>query len=257
MQTMDLINNAGETSISKNSKTLAELSVEQFNSEPGDLTGYDCSICKNKGIVAILQDEEDKYKPCTCMAIRAASRIERDAGLKSILENYTFDRYIVTQPWQSRIVDIAKAYARKKDGWFYISGNCGTGKTHICTSIVNQLISDRIPCKCMMWREEGPRIKAVVNSAEYSDLVYPLKETPCLYIDDFLKGGTTQGDINLAFEIINYRYNAGLMTIISSERSIEEILQIDEAIGSRIYERAEKGENIIDLKNVENYRLRG
>ena len=38
------------------------------------------------------------------------------------------------------------------------------------------------------------------------------------------------------FEIINYRYINKLPIIVSSEYSIDELLNFDEAIGSRIYE---------------------
>ena len=59
-----------------------------------------------------------------------------------------------------------------------------------------------------------------------------------LYIDDFFKGSVSDADINLAFELLNDRYNSKRMTILSSERSVEDILELDEAIGSRIYERS-------------------
>lgn len=60
-----------------------------------------------------------------------------------------------------------------------------------------------------------------------------------LYIDDFFKGKVSDGDINLAFTLINARYDRRCRTIISSEWSLAEILNLDEAIGSRIRQRAE------------------
>ena len=66
-----------------------------------------------------------------------------------------------------------------------------------------------------------------------------LKKTEVLYIDDFLKGGDTDADIRLAYEILNSRYNdRGLRTILSSEMTPEKLLRRDEALGGRIYERA-------------------
>ena len=69
-----------------------------------------------------------------------------------------------------------------------------------------------------------------------------------MYIDDLFKTGKaddntvqkpTGADINAAFEIINYRYNnPSLLTIISSELSQDELIDIDEAIGGRIYEKS-------------------
>jgi DNA replication protein DnaC len=65
----------------------------------------------------------------------------------------------------------------------------------------------------------------------------------------------TPADVNLAFEILNYRYvNRRLVTILSSEKTIEEILDIDEAVGSRIFERC-KG-HYVKFVGKENWRLR-
>jgi DNA replication protein DnaC len=61
--------------------------------------------------------------------------------------------------------------------------------------------------------------------------------------------------VNVAFEIINYRYNnPNLLTIISSELSEDELLDVDEAIGGRIYERARTFSIAKDRKR--NYRIR-
>jgi DNA replication protein DnaC len=62
-------------------------------------------------------------------------------------------------------------------------------------------------------------------------------------------------DVNYAFEIINYRYNnPSLLTIISSELSEDELLDIDEAIGGRIYERAKTF--TIGKNRDRNYRMK-
>lgn len=62
---------------------------------------------------------------------------------------------------------------------------------------------------------------------------------PVLYIDDFLKGSVSEADLNLAYQLLNARYNAARRTIISSELSIGEIAGYDEAIAGRIFERFE------------------
>ena len=66
----------------------------------------------------------------------------------------------------------------------------------------------------------------------------------------------TQADVNLAFEIINYRYNdPQLITVISCERDVTELLDIDEAVGSRIYQRTKKYNISVSADNKKNYRL--
>ena len=63
--------------------------------------------------------------------------------------------------------------------------------------------------------------------------------------------------MGLAFEIINYRYINHLPTIVSTEKTPQELVAIDEATGSRIIELA--GGNVFSVARdpKRNYRLRG
>ena len=82
------------------------------------------------------------------------------------------------------------------------------------------------------------------------------KNCKVLLVDDLFKGSITGSDLNMIFEIINHRYFNNLPMIISSEKGRDELLKIDEAIGSRILEMC--GEYNIELKgNRLNYRLYG
>lgn len=116
------------------------------------------------------------------------------------------------------------------------------------------------------WKEESTLLKAVINETEvYTSRIEKLKQVDILYIDDFLKPlkskegnitPPTTADVNLAFEILDYRKNANLRTIISSERYIGEIIEIDEATGSRIIEKT-KSQYFINIKRDKsrNHRL--
>ena len=106
----------------------------------------------------------------------------------------------------------------------------------------------------MEWRDESRQLKALMNTEELNERLDRLKKVKVLYIDDFLKGGCGGPDKRLAFEIINARYNnSKLRTIISTEASIEAIVGIDEALGSRIKERSR---GFVCKAPRENYRLR-
>ena len=43
--------------------SIEKMAVESFNDSVGELKGYYCAICKNKGMVAELIDGQDYYKP--------------------------------------------------------------------------------------------------------------------------------------------------------------------------------------------------
>ena len=114
----------------------------------------------------------------------------------------------------------------------------------------------------MLWRDEIVGLKASVTDAEaYEKRISELKNAPVLYIDDFLKVEKgkmpTPADINIAFELLNYRYNnPDLLTIISSELLTTDIIKIDEAVGSRIYEKSKNYQININPDINKNYRLR-
>lgn len=115
----------------------------------------------------------------------------------------------------------------------------------------------------MRWPDDTARLKAVKNNdEEYGPMIDRFKTVDVLYIDDFFKTEKgkrpTTADINIAFELLNYRYNnRNLITIISSEKTIGELLDIDEGTGSRIKQRCADNYSEVKEDINRNYRLRG
>ena len=260
-------------------KNMSKREIEQqkadwMNETVGDLNekdGYNCNLCKNKGYIIKLvdYDENENYyqisTPCKCMETRKSIMRMNKSGLKDIIRKYTFDKFEDSEPWQKTLKEAAIDYAKNRDGWFYIGGQSGAGKTHLCTAICRELLLSGRSVIYMLWRDDIVKIKgAVTDSREYSEAIDRFKKADVLYIDDLFKTGKaadntfqkpTAADINVAFEIINYRYNnPSMLTIISSELSEDELLDIDEAIGGRIFEKAK---SITIAKNRDrNYRIK-
>ena len=114
----------------------------------------------------------------------------------------------------------------------------------------------------MIWREDSKRLKSLVNDPASQDGISVSKDVDVLYIDDFLKvrnGETpTTADMNLAFEIINHRLlSRNKITIISSEKTLDEILDYDEATMSRIYQNAGRYNISVGRDKSRNYRFKG
>lgn len=235
--------------------------VERRNSAPGALAdGIDCPQCLNRGYY-FRYDEQiggTVQVKCPCMERREARRRLARSGLGMSMRRMTFATYEATEEWQRRSCEAAKAYAAAPSGWFLACGQVGSGKTHLCTAILQEL-SLHYPVRYMLWRDESARIKAVLNELEGVARMQDLKTAPVLYIDDLFKGAErpTQGDLNLAFELLNYRYNdERLYTIISTEKLLDELIEIDEATGSRIAERS-KGHRIqINRDPARNWRIK-
>lgn len=238
----------------------AQLKADSYNASPGYLEGVDCPVCHNKGrVMYVTPDGETRLKGCKCLAQRKSVRYLERSGLSKVLDTYTWERWQCKETWQTQALRAAQTYARHPDGWFLASGRPGTGKTHLCTAICGDLLHNGYEVRYLLWREFTTKAKALLTEdEEYGNLVDPYKRVPVLYLDDLFKTGKgqepTTGDVNLAFELLNARYaDPDKLTIISTELSMAKLLDIDEATGSRIYERA-RG-HYLDLSEKKNWRL--
>lgn len=220
--------------------------------------GDSCPVCHEKGYIVYPRDGVPYTRECECMKRRRSERRLRQSGLQNLVERYTLETYKPDIGWQRDALRKAKAYIAEPNGWFVMSGQPGSGKTHLCTAIAYKFIEAGKDVVYMRWREDAPRLKALVNERdEYEREMRKYKTADVLYIDDFWKtskgGQPTEADVNLAFELLDTRYgNKKLITILSSEKTIEQMCDIDEAVGSRIYERGKR--NYIVASG--NYRLK-
>lgn len=261
-------------------KEYEQAKADAYNNGIGNLDkedGYNCDICKNKGMIAsVVFNEKFGYwtetvTTCKCHKARNAIRRLHRSGLKNVVKDYSFDKYETPEAWQQTIKETAMQFCQDDNhNFFFIGGQSGAGKTHICTAIAVHYIRKGKEVRYMLWRDEITRIKSVVNEYDqYGSLMDSLKQTDVLYIDDLFKCGKgddgkvkapTAADINAAFEILNYRYNnKNLITIISSERTLAELVDIDEAVAGRIAERSKAGGYCINLKKDKsrNWRMKG
>ena len=254
----------------------SQMKCDSYNETIGDLNltdGYDCPICKNKGFIAKPYKTEFGYwcemnYHCKCQKIRATIRRLNKSGLKNIINDYTFAKYEDKEPWQKAIKETAIKFCKDEQGsWFFIGGASGAGKTHICTAICCYYLKKEKQVKYMLWRDDIVQLKAnVTNPEEYSKMMQELKTAEVLYIDDLFKTGKdgegkvqrpTAADVNLAFELLNYRYNnPDLITIISSECRSTDLLDIDEAVGGRVIEKTRGYAINIKPDRSKNYRLK-
>lgn len=248
------------------SKSYDQQKVDWYNQSIGNLNeidGYDCKICKNKGFIAEINESGiEVHRYCKCRKIRSTLKRARESGLGDIITEYTFDKYKDTEEWQKNIKKIAKAFCEDDSAkWFYMGGQVGSGKSHICTAVAAHYIKAGRDVKYMLWCEESKKLKSLVNDISYQEQIEIYKNIDVLYIDDFLKvkygEAPTPADINLAFEIINHRLlSLDKVTIISSEKTLDELMEYDEATASRIFEKTGIYKFNIKRDRSRNYRLK-
>jgi len=236
----------------KDPKDYLELKCKNYNSQVGKLTGYDCPICKNRGVIAYPGERDVAFRWCSCREKRLMLQNLQKSGITRL---NTFEEFRCPEKWQAAVKAKAKGFSERDRGWFFMSGQPGCGKTLLCTAMLNRFLERGKSARYFLWREDGTRLKALAGDAMYHEAIEPYKTCEVLYIDDLFKGAVTQGDLHLAFELLNHRYLAGSITILSSEKSVSELVALDEAIGSRIYEKTYGYRFHIPKSKHKNWRL--
>ena len=186
--------------------------------------------------------------------------LRRMEKINRVTRMQTFDNYSIQSSWQGAIFDIARQYADDPSGWFYIGGQTGCGKTHLCMAICRKLSDKGERIRVSTWKEDSRILRDMSRENGYKrdNLLFYLKEAATLCIDDFLRGHPTEAERNICFEIIDHRYRTGKRTIISSEYTLQRLIEVyDEAIGGRIAEMCGKNVVTIGGDSRKNFRTSG
>ena len=106
--------------------------VEIFNDIPGNLNeqdGYECNACKNRGVVAVLVENNQRWtreiRFCKCKKIRDGIMRMKRSGLENLLKKYRFENFQVTEQWQQTIKEKAVRFSENPSLMFYIGGQSG------------------------------------------------------------------------------------------------------------------------------------
>ena len=248
-----------------------KLKVENENEKIGYLSYMNCPKCKNKGVIYFEANCEINALECNCVSIRKMiQELEKCGMKKEVFNNYTLEKFTTDQEWQKVVKAKFVKYLEnfKKDeefrNWLVISAQSGSGKSHLCTAILKEMMIDGKKGKYMLWLDEVQKIIALkksvhyLNQQKFDDIMYELKNVDILYIDDFLKNYNDKkiDEIDIAYEIINARYNNNKITIISTEVLKEQLENINMAICGRINERANGYWTQLKYDKERNYRMK-
>lgn len=183
-------------------------------------------------------------------------RALKHSGLDVLIKQKAFDNYIAEEPWQERAKASCQRFAANPDGWLFVSGQTGAGKTHLCTAVAGELIRAGYIVWYMLYRQDIAKLKPMTGSdmPERERLMQIYRTAEVLYIDDLFKGGYTDADVRVMFDLIDARYRSDRITIISSELTMDDLEAIDEAIAGRIMEKSKKV--IIKKDKQRNFRFK-
>lgn len=225
-----------------------------------------CPKCDGLGFIYKRNElgDDSAYK-CDCLLQQENLKRIELSGLSTLLKTCTFDTYLERNPFQKAVKTKAYQFINQNQyKSFFIGGQVGCGKTHICTAISKEYLDNCYPVRYAMYREMIAEIKAlsgIDKAEEYRLYTDNLKAVKVLYIDDLFKtkkgSDIPEADIRHLYQIINHRYINNMVTLYSSEMKLADIINVDEAIGSRIKQMCGNDFNISVSEDIaKNYRLR-
>lgn len=186
--------------------------------------------------------------PCQCnQGEHGEERLERlrkdsgDLALK-LLRNMTFenfDRRRVNLPLEEQknlewAFNEARRFAEAPKDWIIFLGFNGCGKTHLAAAIGNYQLQKGKPVFFKVVPDLLDYLRATFSpdsTVTYDEFFDKVRNAPLLILDDFGEQASTPWAQEKLYQVINYRYNARLPTVITTCLALEDI---ETRIGSRL-----------------------
>jgi DNA replication protein DnaC len=205
----------------------------------------DCSICGGLGYVRANVPLDDpafgRLVPCAChldeLAERRVSALRTVSELQ-ILERMTFKTFAPDGhglPPDKRenlrwAHDEARAFAENPDGWLVLKGGYGCGKTHLAAAIANACVERGQPVLFITVPDLLDHLRATFSPSRREGPTPPfearfneIRTAPVLILDDLGTESSTSWAQEKLYQILNYRYNARLATVVTTNHELEDI----------------------------------
>ncbi|KOC49974.1 ATP-binding protein [Clostridium botulinum] len=224
-------------------------------------TLFKCEKCKDTGW--IIREDNLSMTRCKCQEGEIAKRQWIKRGINPEKSDKTFGNFKVWNDTSMIAKNTATSYYKKfdyirdsKQNSIIFCGQVGSGKTHLSIALALNFIKKGTNVIYMPYRDVVTALKQnMIDYEYYKREISKYQLAEILLIDDLFKGKVTESDVNIMFEIINYRYLNNLPIIVSTEFVVERMLNFDEGVGSRIYEMCKYF--IVQIEGKENnYRLK-
>jgi DNA replication protein DnaC len=200
-----------------------------------------CPICKGVGYlradVPVGHPDFGKLVPCTCRLVEMAERrVDALRALSDlgVLSRMTFETFVpdghgIPPDKQANLrwaYEEAQAFAQNPEGWLVLKGGYGCGKTHLAAAIANECAERGQPVLFITVPDLLDHLRATyapTSPAAYSARFEEVRTAALLILDDLGTESSTPWAQEKLFQIFNYRYNARLPTVITTNHDLEEI----------------------------------
>ena len=221
-----------------------------------------CELCQDAGFVRInvpiTHPKFGSIVPCQCRVREEDERTREDLRRLSNLDAFDrsdFDDFDPSVPGTDGAFEVALAYARNPEGWLFLHGGCGVGKTHLAVAIARHALEhQRVSVLFQVVPDLLDRLRATFDPGSgvaYDERFEQIREAGLLVLDDLGTENTTPWAREKLYQIFNHRYNERAPTVVTSNQDLR---QIDERITSRLLDTRLTKEVPID---ADDYRRRG
>jgi DNA replication protein DnaC len=160
------------------------------------------------------------------------AQLQRYSNL-GVLSRLTFDSLLPTGRYDeatlqqnfTRAYEAAKAFASEPRGWLILVGPSGCGKTHLACAIANFRLSQGQPVLYIGAADLLDHLRSAFSPSSdiaHDDLFERVKNAPLLILDDLTMTATTPWAKGKLEQLLNYRFNVRLPTVITTDVPIEE-----------------------------------
>ncbi len=186
-----------------------------------------------------------KLLPCQCTQVKLEAQRLSDLRAMSNLDalaRYTFDSFMpdgvgLTEEKRHnlrKVYQIGLAFAAQPRGWLVLLGGYGCGKTHLAAAIANEQVAQGRLSLFVVVPDLLDHLRATYSPhspTTYDQRFEQVRNAPLLILDDLGAQSSTEWAQEKLFQIFNYRYNARLPTVVTSNQELE---AIDIRIRSRL-----------------------
>lgn len=222
----------------------------------------DCPMCQDAGYVRLnVPPNHPRFGsivPCSCR-VRQGELLGRqklrDLSNLASFTQYEFDAFDPDVEGTGDAYDIAFAFARNPDGWLFLHGPCGVGKTHLAVAIARYALEhQQVSVLFQVVPDLLDQLRATFDPAHgvaYDERFEQIRDAGLLILDDLGTENTTPWAREKLYQIFNHRYNEGSPTVVTSN---QEIRMIDDRVASRLLDT--RLTKVIEV-DAEDFRRRG
>lgn len=211
-----------------------------------------CPLCHGLGFLSrdVPPDHPDfgTSVPCRCTLQREEEKRQESLLRMSDLgplSRFTFDTFVP----EGHAMDDARRhnlrhafercrqYAESPKGWLVLRGGYGCGKTHLVAAIANHRLMQGEPALFVVVPDLLDYLRSAYSPGSnegFDERFQAICETRLLILDDLVTQSSTPWAREKLFQIFNYRYNAQLPTVVTTNCSLEDL---DDRLRSRFLDQ--------------------